>query len=150
MPLAAFTFPVEADSALVWRFLASTAEQPQRIDSSVSAVRVEIQPDGSVLRQVTRDGVTRRERVELDAASGSLVATLCSDADYRGSVTLRAEAANPSSSGHSHPRISGRLDWQPLSGEESEADSAELTAALQRQLLSLKHAAEALAAREAA
>lgn len=145
MPVAAFTLPVDAPAGLVWRLLADSAATPQRYDATVESVRVLDAAEDSILRAVTRGGATRLERVTLDAAQQRLTLTLVDDREYSGSVTLRAEAANPSSTGHNHLRLSGRMDWQPLSGSE-DADAAEaLSAALQAQLLALKQAAEAQA-----
>jgi hypothetical protein len=150
MPVAAFTLPVDAPSELVWRMLADSAAMPQRFDETVESVRVIEQAADGLIREVRRGGVTRRERVTLDAASGSLTATLVGDSAYTGSMVLRAEAANPSSLGHNSPRVSARLDWQPRGGSEDAAQAARLTSELQAQLRGLKHAAEARARQQGA
>lgn len=146
MPVAAFTLPVNAPSDVVWRILAESADTPQRFDPTVEAVRIMDDGHGGQVREVRRAGTVRRERVEVDPAHGSLTATLVDDSAYTGSITLRAEAPNPSSQAHNHPRVSARIDWQPRSGGEDQAVAKSLTDALEDQLLRLKHAAEERAA----
>jgi hypothetical protein len=150
MPVAAFALPVDAPSELLWQLLADSAAVPQRYDHSVESVRIVERDEASLVREVVRRGRMWRERITLDTKRQSLTAELIDDSAYTGKVELRAEAANPSSSGHNTPRISARMDWLARSGSEDNATADALSRELEQQLLDLKHAAEARAAQIAA
>lgn len=142
MPVAGFTLPVDAPVELVWSLLADCAPLPQRIDASASAVRILASGEEGLLREVTRHERAWRERVSLDPTQRCLCAELVDDPRYHGSLAFCAEAANPSSSGHNHPRISARLDYQPHGGDADPAESAVLSSWLEAQLHALKKLAE--------
>ncbi len=138
-----YSVEVHAPRETVWRLLLDKVENPAGYIPGVIEARILERYDNGVLRLVRTQGMTVKERVTIDEALGEVSYLLLEHPLFSGQVVNRVVAAsvqNPVAP----VTLTIAVDWGPKDETAEKIIQEDLSAQLQREVLSLKEKAEEL------
>lgn len=138
MPYATFKTEVDAPLNLLWELLIDKIENPQRYVAGVKTVNILEKNDQYVLRQMTTDKFTVKEKITWNNDTKEILFTLIDDPYFTGQVLNKIITSSDNNQPH---QLEFTLDWKPLN-PENEYSNLELSSAVEKAVLHTKMLAE--------